>query len=73
MNAAPASQATVHYGDGEFAVLNGGTFVRCAVTGQAIALPALRYWSAARQEAYVGPLEFLKATGADTAAIQPSA
>lgn len=66
MTADSASQATLHYGDGEFAVLKPGGFVRCAVTGQAIALTALRYWSAERQEAYAGPLEFLRASAADT-------
>lgn len=55
------SIATLHYGDGEFAVLKSGSHVRCAVTSQLIALPALRYWSVERQEAYAGPLEYLKA------------
>ncbi len=53
--------ATLHYGDGEFVVLKSGSHVRCAVTSQPIALPALRYWSVERQEAYVGPLEYMKA------------
>ena len=43
------------YGDGEFAVLKPGRFVRCAVTGEPIALDDLRYWSVARQEAYSSP------------------
>ena len=30
----------------------GGDFVRCAVTGQPIALDALRYWSVELQEPY---------------------
>jgi len=51
--------ATLHYGDGEFVVLKGGTHVLCAITRQPIALAALRYWSVERQEAYVGPREFL--------------
>jgi len=46
------SEAKVRYLDGEFQVLNAGDFVRCAVTGQAIALDELRYWSVDRQEAY---------------------
>jgi hypothetical protein len=29
--------------------------VLCAVTGEAIPLPALLYWSAERQEAYASP------------------
>ena len=63
MSAAPSSPATLHYGDGEFAVLKAGSFVRCAVTAQPIPLPALRYWSSERQEAYVGPREYMLATG----------
>ncbi|WP_312135662.1 DUF2093 domain-containing protein [Brevundimonas sp. BH3] len=56
--------ATLHYGDGEFAVLKNGSHVRCATTSQLIALPALRYWSVERQEAYAGPLEYMKARDA---------
>jgi hypothetical protein len=46
------SQARVRYGDGDFTVLSAGDFVRCAVTGEAIPLPNLKYWSVERQEAY---------------------
>ncbi|ANF54833.1 DUF2093 domain-containing protein [Brevundimonas sp. M1A4_2e] len=53
--------ASLHYGDGEFAVLSAGAFVRCAVSGVAIPLTALRYWSVERQEAYAGPREYLAA------------
>ena len=35
-----------------FRVLRAGKFVRCAVSGEAIALEELRYWSAEHQEAY---------------------
>lgn len=59
--ASDPSIAMLHYGDGEFIVLKGGSHVRCAVTSQPIALPALRYWSVERQEAYAGPLEYMKA------------
>ena len=52
--------ATLHYGDGEFAVLKPGRFVRCAVTAQAIPLEALRYWSAEHQEAYASPREAIE-------------
>ena len=45
-------EARVKYLDGEFQVLAPGDFVRCAVTGDPIPLPALRYWSVERQEAY---------------------
>ena len=47
------SEARVRYGDGDFTVLSSGDFVRCAVTGEAIALPNLKYWSVELQEAYV--------------------
>lgn len=51
--------AVLHYGDGEFVVLKPGRHVRCAVTGKLIPIEALRYWSAALQEAYAGPEEAL--------------
>jgi hypothetical protein len=49
--------AVLHYGDGEFVVLKPGRFVTCAVTGKAVPLQALRYWSAELQEPYAGPKE----------------
>jgi hypothetical protein len=45
-------EARLRYLDGEFQVLTPGDFVRCAVTGEPIALPDLRYWSVELQEAY---------------------
>jgi hypothetical protein len=51
--------ATVHYGDGEFAVLKAGRYVVCAVSGKRIPLDALRYWNPQLQEAYAGPEEAL--------------
>jgi hypothetical protein len=45
-------EAKLRYLDGEFQVLTPGDFVRCAVTGEPIALPDLRYWSVEQQEAY---------------------
>lgn len=51
--------ATLHYGDGEFAVLKPGPYVLCAVSGKTIPLEALRYWSAEHQEAYASPAEAL--------------
>jgi hypothetical protein len=33
-------------------VLSPGDFVRCAVTGEPIMLPELRYWNVEMQEAY---------------------
>ena len=55
--------ATLHYADGEYAVLRPGRFVRCAVSGKPIPLEALRYWSADRQEAYASPIEFMERAG----------
>ena len=54
-----ASPATLHYGDGEFAILKPGPFVLCAVSGRPIPLEVLRYWSVEHQEAYAGPVEAL--------------
>lgn len=45
-------EAKLRYLDGEFQVLTPGDFVRCAVSGEPIALPDLRYWSVDLQEAY---------------------
>jgi hypothetical protein len=48
-------EAEVKYLDGDFRVIRPGTFVRCAVTGAAIPLEELRYWSVDLQEAYAAP------------------
>jgi hypothetical protein len=45
-------EARLRYYDGEFQVVSAGDFVRCAVTGEAIALTDLRYWNVELQEAY---------------------
>ncbi|PPD30447.1 MAG: hypothetical protein CTY20_03305 [Hyphomicrobium sp.] len=45
-------EAKVKFLDGEFQVISSGDFVRCAVTGDPIALAELRYWSVELQEAY---------------------
>jgi hypothetical protein len=47
--------ATLLFGPNSFRVIRPGHFVLCAVTGEPIALEALRYWSAERQEAYASP------------------
>ena len=60
MTETDAGPATLHFADGEFAVLKRGRFVECAVSGKAIPLEILRYWSAERQEAYAGPGEALQ-------------
>ena len=46
-------EAKLHYGTPDFQVVRPGAYVRCAVTGEAIPLDLLRYWSVERQEAYV--------------------
>ncbi|RZJ02401.1 MAG: DUF2093 domain-containing protein [Brevundimonas sp.] len=55
--------ATLHYGDGEFAVLKPGRAVICAVTGKPVPLETLRYWSVSKQEAYAGPAEAFQSLG----------
>ena len=47
--------ATLIYGPNGFRVIRPGRFVACAVTGEAIPLEELRYWSVDRQEAYASP------------------
>ncbi len=47
-----SGEAKLHYGPSTFKVLRGGKFVRCAISGESIALEELRYWSAEYQEAY---------------------
>lgn len=44
--------ARLHYMANGFRVLAQGDHVVCAVSGEKIAIEALRYWSVARQEAY---------------------
>lgn len=53
MDVSNGSEAELRYLDADFEVIRAGTFVRCAETGEAIPLRALRYWSVDRQEAYV--------------------
>ena len=48
-----AREARIRYLDGDFQVLTPGAFVRCAVTGEAIPVEELKYWSVARQEPYL--------------------
>lgn len=55
-------EAKVRYKDGDFQVMAPGDFVRCAVTGQPIDLPELRYWSVPHQEAYASAEISLKRT-----------
>jgi hypothetical protein len=50
-----SGEAEVKYLDGDFRVVRPGAYVRCAVTGQAIPLEELKYWSVDLQEAYATP------------------
>lgn len=52
---APGPEAQLDYGHGEYRVVRPGAFVRCAVTGAAIRLEDLRYWSVDWQEPYASP------------------
>jgi hypothetical protein len=47
--------AMLFYQANGFRVLSPGNHVVCAVSSERIALEALRYWSAERQEAYASP------------------
>ncbi len=53
--------AKLRYLDGTFRLLSDGDHVLCAVTGKAISLDELRYWSVARQEAYADAAASLEA------------
>ncbi len=44
--------AVLQYLDGEYRVVQQGTYVICAVTGGQIPLDDLRYWNVDLQEAY---------------------
>ena len=44
--------ARLHYMANNFRTLSPGDHVLCAVTGEAIPLDDLRYWSVERQEPY---------------------
>jgi hypothetical protein len=48
-------EARLRFLDGDYEVLQPGTYVLCAVTGAHIPLDALRYWSVDLQEAYASP------------------
>ena len=48
-------EAEVEYLDSTIRVVRPGAFVRCGVTGDAIPLDRLRYWSVERQEPDASP------------------
>jgi hypothetical protein len=60
-------EAEIKYLDGDFRVVRPGAFVRCAVTGVAIPLEELRYWSVDLQEPYASPEAVLQRHAADYA------
>lgn len=45
-------EAVLHFTISNYDVITPGSFVICCVTGKRITLENLRYWNAARQEAY---------------------
>lgn len=47
--------ATLYYEANGFRVISPGHHVVCAVSGAAIPLDELRYWSETHQEAYASP------------------
>lgn len=62
-----SGEAIVEYLDSNLRIIQPGRYVRCAVTGAAILLEDLRYWSVERQEAYVSPEAVMKRLGRSTA------
>ena len=56
-------EAVVEYLDSNLRVIRPGSFVRCGVTGEAIPLDQVKYWSVERQEAYVSPDAVLRRLG----------
>jgi hypothetical protein len=60
-------EAKIHFGASDFTIMETGSYVLCAVTGEKIPLEMLRYWNADRQEAYkdaAASLEGFKRAGA---------
>ena len=54
-------EAKIHFGASDFTIMDMGAYVICAVTGEKILLDRLRYWSEARQEAYIDAAASLEA------------
>ncbi|MDK1375802.1 MULTISPECIES: DUF2093 domain-containing protein [unclassified Sinorhizobium] len=57
----PSREAKIRYLDGDFQIVLAGSHVVCAMTGKAIPVDELRYWSVARQEPYVDAAASLEA------------
>lgn len=45
-------EAKVHFMSNDYQIISPGSFVKCAVTKQAIPINQLRYWNVELQEAY---------------------
>lgn len=56
-----SGEAKIKYTDGDYHVVSPGAYVRCAITSTPIPLEDLKYWSVARQEAYLDVHASLKA------------
>jgi hypothetical protein len=54
-------EAKIRFLDGDFQIISPGAYVVCAVTGKNIPVDELKYWSVARQEAYVDAAASLEA------------
>ncbi|MCA1440499.1 DUF2093 domain-containing protein [Ensifer sp. IC4062] len=54
-------EAKIRYLDGDFQIVLAGSHVVCGMTGKAIPVDELRYWSVARQEPYVDAAASLEA------------
>lgn len=54
-------EAKIKYLDADFQIVSPGSYVACAITGRPILVDELRYWSVARQEAYVDAAASLEA------------
>lgn len=54
-------EARIRYLDGDFQIVQTGSYVICAITGKQIPIDELKYWSVARQEAYVDAAASLEA------------
>lgn len=53
----PDAPAHIVYDSPGFTVIRPGSHVRCAVSGEPIALADLKYWSVRRHQAYRGATE----------------
>lgn len=45
--------AKIRYLDADYQIIVQGSYVVCAVSGKNIPIDELKYWSVARQEAYI--------------------